>query len=85
MIKKISSTANPQIKECIKILRKSKARKESEDFLVEGIREIDIAIRNNYFIKKIIYNPTLINFDKIEKYVKGKTECIETTNNFLQK
>jgi len=85
MIKKISSTANPQIKEYIKILRKSKARKESGDFLVEGIREIDIAIRNNYFIKKIIYNPTLINFDKIEKYVKGKTECIETTNNVYKK
>ena len=45
MIKKISSTTNPQIKEYIKILRKSKARKESGDFLVEGIREIDIAIR----------------------------------------
>jgi len=85
MIKKISSTANPQIKEYIKILRKSKARKESGDFLVEGIREIDIAIRNNYFIKKIIYNPTLINFDKIEKYVKEKTECIETTNNVYKK
>ena len=85
MIKKISSTANPQIKEYIKILRKSKARKESGDFLVEGIREIDIAIRNNYFIKKIIYNPTLINFDKIEKYFKGKTECIETTNNVYKK
>ena len=85
MIKKISSTANPEIKEYIKILRKSNARKQSGYFLVEGFREIDIAIRNNYFIKKIIYNPTLINFDKIEKYVKGKTECIETTNNVYKK
>jgi len=85
MIKKISSTANPEIKEYIKILRKSNARKQSGYFLVEGVREIDIAIRNNYFIKKIIYNPTLINFDKVKKYVKGKTECIETTNNVYKK
>ena len=85
MIKKISSTANPEIKEYIKILRKSNARKQSGYFLVEGVREIDIAIRNNYFIKKIIYNPVLINFDKVKKYVKGKTECIETTNNVYKK
>tara|TARA_Y100001968_G_scaffold332343_1_gene390176 strand:- start:1104 stop:1901 length:798 start_codon:yes stop_codon:yes gene_type:complete len=85
MIKKISSTANPEIKEYIKILRKSNARKQSGYFLVEGVREIDIAIRNNYFIKKIIYNPVLINFDKVKKYIKGKTECIETTNNVYKK
>ena len=85
MIKKISSTANPEIKEYIKILRKSNARKQSGYFLVEGVKEIDIAIRNNYFIKKIIYNPVLINFDKVKKYVKGKTECIETTNNVYKK
>ena len=62
MIKKISSTANPEIKEYIKILRKSNARKQSEYFLVEGVREIDIAIRNNYLIKKNHLQPYSYKF-----------------------
>ena len=53
MIKKISSSNNAEIKSYTRLLKKSKARKESNIFLIEGIRELDIAIKNNYSIKKL--------------------------------
>ena len=52
MIKKISSSNNAEIKSYTRLLKKSKARKESNIFLIEGIRELNIAIKNNYSIKK---------------------------------
>ena len=52
MIRKITSVTNSEIKEYSKLLKKSKSRRESKLFLIEGHRELNIAIKNNYSIKK---------------------------------
>ena len=85
MIKKISSATNSEIKNYSRLLKKSKARKESNVFLIEGIRELDIAIKSNYSIKKIMFNPNLISFDKVEKYLNSNTECIELNDKVYEK
>ncbi len=85
MIKKISSSNNAEIKSYTRLLKKSKARKESNIFLIEGIRELNIAIKNNYSIKKIMFNPNLIDFDKVRRYLDNKTEVIEINDKVFKK
>ena len=85
MIRKITSAANSEIKEYSKLLKKSKFRRESKLFLIEGHRELNIAIKNNYSIKKIMFNPTLIDIDEVKKYVGDEIECIEVNQNVYNK
>jgi len=85
MIRKITSAANSEIKEYSKLLKKSKFRRESKLFLIEGHRELNIAIKNNYSIKKIMFNPALIDIDEVKKYVGDEIECIEVNQNVYNK
>ena len=61
-MKQISSAQNPFIKSLVLLQEKAKARKQSGTFLIEGIREIELAIKGNYEIETI-----LICFEVIEK------------------
>jgi len=61
-MKQITSAQNPFIKSLILLQEKAKARKQSGTFLIEGIREIELAIKGNYEIETI-----LICFEVIEK------------------
>jgi len=51
--KKISSVANPLVRE-IQLLAKSKARKEKNLLLAEGVREILMALKHGYHIDTLI-------------------------------
>ncbi|PZO29449.1 MAG: rRNA methyltransferase [Flavobacteriaceae bacterium] len=61
-MKQITSAQNPFIKSLVLLQEKAKARKQSGTFLIEGIREIELAIKGNYEIETI-----LICFEVIEK------------------
>ena len=45
MIKQISSIQNPLIKELYQLKEKSRARKKTARFLIEGKREISLALK----------------------------------------
>ncbi len=62
-MKQIASVQNPFIKSLVQLQEKSKARKQSGNFLIEGIREIELAIKGNYEIETI-----LICFEVIDKH-----------------
>ena len=85
MIKKIRSVTNSEIKEYTKLLKKSKARREAKLFLIEGARELNIAIKNNYSICKIMFNTNLIDENEVKKYVGDKIKCIEVSQNVYNK
>lgn len=85
MIRKIRSVTNSEIKEYTKLLKKSKARREAKLFLIEGARELNIAIKNNYSICKIMFNPNLIDENEVKKYVGDKIKCIEVSQNVYNK
>ena len=61
-MKQITSVQNPFIKSLALLQEKAKARKQTGTFLIEGIREIELAIKGNYEIETI-----LICFEVIEK------------------
>jgi TrmH family RNA methyltransferase len=66
MLKQISSTQNPRIKELIKLKDKSRQRKKSSAFLIEGLRECELAIKGSYEIEELFFNPSIISLEKIK-------------------
>lgn len=83
MVKSISSPTNPLIKQVVLLSEKSKARKENNLFVVEGKREISLALKGNYTLKTMIFNPTIVSYNQLHDLygnVLFETEMIEVTN-----
>lgn len=53
-MKKIESVQNPFIKSLVQLQEKAKARKQSGTFLIEGKREIELAVKGGYEIETIL-------------------------------
>lgn len=84
-MKQIASIQNPFIKSLALLQEKAKARKQSGTFLIEGKREIELAIKGSYEIETILFLPELISETEINKLVKNKVELIEITKEVYQK
>lgn len=83
-MKQISSVQNPFIKSLVQLQEKAKARKESGTFLIEGKREIALAIKGNYEIETILFLPELISEAEFSKLTPG-IERIGITKEVYQK
>jgi TrmH family RNA methyltransferase len=73
-MKQITSAQNPYIKSLIQLQEKSKARKQSGTFLIEGMREIELAIKGNYEIETILFLPELVSNNQITKLTDNPIE-----------
>lgn len=83
MVKSITSPVNPLIKNIVLLTDKSRARKESGTFIVEGKKEILMAIKGSYIPKTFVFNPTIVSYNQLlDLYgnVLFDTEMIEVTN-----
>ena len=87
MIKEISSTQNSFIKELIQLKDKSRVRKKKSLFLIEGLRELNIAQKGNYKIVKILFLPKIVELSEIESiFEKGEVpELISVTDDVYKK
>jgi TrmH family RNA methyltransferase len=86
MIKQISSLQNPLIKELFQIKEKSRARKKTGRFLIEGKREITLAIKGNYEMETILFDPSIISLEIIEEILDPRAiEIIEVTSEVYKK
>jgi RNA methyltransferase, TrmH family len=83
-MKQITSIQNPLIKSLVLLQEKSKARKQTGTFLIEGIREISIAIKGGYEIETILFLPELLSEIEISKWYKN-AELIEISKEVYQK
>ena len=81
-MKQITSAQNPFIKSLIQLQEKAKARKQSGSFLIEGMREIELAIKGNYEIETILFLPELVSNNQITKLTDNP---IEITKEVYQK
>lgn len=59
MHKHISSLQNPFIKELVLLKEKSRVRKKTGLFLLEGLREIELAQQGGFELQKIVYCPEI--------------------------
>ena len=94
-MKKITSAQNPFIKSLVLLQEKAKVRKQSGTFLIEGIREIELAIKGNYEIETILicfevidksFNPSIfqsLNTIEISKEVYQKLAYRDTTEGII--
>jgi RNA methyltransferase, TrmH family len=88
-LKQITSIQNPFIKSLVLLQEKAKARKQSGTFLIEGKREIELAIKGNFEIETILFLPELISetqITQLTKYTNPKTiDLIEISKEVYQK
>ena len=73
-MKQITSSQNPFIKSLVQLQEKAKARKQSSTFLIEGMREIELAIKGDYEIETILFLPELISNNQITKLTNNPIE-----------
>lgn len=88
MHKQITSAQNSYIKELVQLKEKSRLRKQTQTFLIEGLREISLAIQGNYVIQTILAATSIIENAAIEKLLNSvnyQIEVIEISNDVYQK
>ena len=61
MVKTISSLQNPFIKQLVQLKEKSKLRKQTGLFIIEGKREVSLAIKGNYTLETLYYYADLFS------------------------
>lgn len=84
-MKKITSSQNPLIKSLIQLQEKSKTRKQTKTFLVEGLREIMLAKQGGYVFESLLWLPELISWTSVETLISQETECIEISREVYEK
>ena len=83
-MKQITSVQNPFIKSLVLLQEKSKARKQSGTFLIEGEREISLAIKGGFEMETILFLPELISEIEANKLTRN-ADLIEISKEVYQK
>ena len=78
-MQQITSLQNPLIKHLFTLTQKSKQRKEQQQFLIEGKREISLALEAGYLIEQLFICPDILSEAEVEKLFSGyKCTAIST-------
>lgn len=85
MHKQISSLQNPLIKQCIALQEKSRERKKSGLFIIEGQREIELALQGGYTITTILVCTEITSEESITALLSSEVEIIELSLQVYQK
>ena len=64
-MKNITSSQNNYIKNLLKLQEKARERKKQRLFLVEGLREISLAVKGNYNITSLLFCEDFISVEDI--------------------
>ena len=78
-MQQITSLQNPLVKYLFTLTQKSKQRKEQQQFLIEGKREISLALEAGYLIEQLFICPDILSEAEVEKLFSGyKCTAIST-------
>lgn len=69
-IKQITSLQNSLIKNIVLLKEKSRERKKSGLFVLEGKRELDLALKGGYKIQTILFNESIISSEEVQGLVQ---------------
>ena len=86
--KTITSLQNPLIKQIVLLQEKSRERKKSKNFIIEGLREITLALKGGYKINQLLFCPEIISEEEIlrlKKSLEGGVDLIEISTEVYQK
>jgi TrmH family RNA methyltransferase len=84
-LKQISSIQNPFIKSLLQLQEKSKARNASGTFLIEGKREIELALKGNYEIETLLFCEELASINELRPLLRQDTEIIQISQDVYRK
>ena len=84
MIKEISSTNNPLIKKINALTDKSRERKKQGLFIVEGAREVSLAIKGGHEISTLLFCPEIADLNALPN-VADSIEKINVSLDVYQK
>tara|TARA_B100001142_G_scaffold279079_1_gene289522 strand:+ start:1832 stop:2629 length:798 start_codon:yes stop_codon:yes gene_type:complete len=79
MNKKLTSVNNKEVKALYQLTLKSKHRKISNTFLIEGLREIKLAMKNDWQIIQLLFCPKIISEEDLNKSFKNKVKKTEVS------
>ena len=88
MYKNISSLQNPAIKRILQLQEKSRTRRKEGVFVVEGTREIELAVKGKFQIEELYFTPALASEEKIQEILKSlnlKPEVTEISQEVYNK
>ncbi len=81
-MKEITSTQNPLIKSLVQLQEKAKARRQSGTFLIEGQREIELAVLGGYDLETVLFLPELADLKILNSY---NAELIQISRDVYEK
>lgn len=85
-MKQITSVQNPFIKSLVQLQEKAKIRKQTGTFLIEGKREIELALKGNYELETVLFLPEIISEKELNNIVASSAvEKIEISKDVYQK
>jgi TrmH family RNA methyltransferase len=82
LMKQISSSQNPYIKSLVQLQEKAKTRKQSGMFLIEGQREIELALKGGYELETVLFCPDFISGNDLPV---NASDVIEISRDVYQK
>lgn len=84
-MKQITSVQNSFIKLLVQLQEKAKTRKQTGTFLIEGKREIELALKGNYELETVLFLPEIISEEQINKLTNQQLNIIEISKEVYQK
>ena len=84
-MKEISSTHNPYIKQLVQLKDKSRERKKKGLFLIEGIRELSLAIKGGYELETVLFYPELFSLKQLNDLTTKELNAVEISSDVYQK
>lgn len=85
MNKEITSVQNAYIKTLFQLKEKSRNRKKSGLFLIEGVREISLAVQGQYDLKNILHYPHLFTKEQVIQLTSKPIQTTEISKEVYQK
>ncbi|NJB72288.1 TrmH family RNA methyltransferase [Saonia flava] len=84
----ISSTQNKLIKNIILLKEKSRERRKTGLFVLEGLREFQLALKGGYEVKQVFFEPSIVSLNEINALIEsfsGKPDIIEISKEVYKK
>lgn len=88
MYKQITSTQNSTVKYILQLQEKSRSRRKEGKFILEGFRELTLALEGQYTIDTLFFFPEICSHESVQNLLKKATntpDCIEISKDVYQK
>ncbi|GGD23477.1 TrmH family RNA methyltransferase [Hyunsoonleella pacifica] len=81
----ITSIQNQFIRQLVQLRDKSRERKKTGTFLIEGKREIALAIKGNYKLETVLFYPDLCTVEQLSGLINHEVNIIEISKDVYKK